>query len=364
MPKKADVRGYRTLILLLLLVIATFVGAAVFLFSHTSSLPSDTTFWTGKMESAEIKDEIQDIEPSLHFKNGSLGSEFIKFPIDNIIELIETETNQSEKELDEHIADLIKLLVPFVSQAPAVPVNDTCHAPPFQEEDIRCSDYPDIFEPEPAQNEQKMAIALQFGYDYFNEFDHIFLLESMVSQHHKIEKPLIWELERQAMKRDTSIFGHEDHQERSRWEAVKKWNAQTNYYGDEDLIAFGDVDEIPSLRNIRLLKNCVLKKSPVDIGIWFTMGRLSQAFESDYPVPDHPYSLGDPTFFKFKDAKEYELVENSYPGRLRGGSGRFLLGGAHLTNYGISCSECGLDKDLLIRWEKGFKEFNVAQLED
>ncbi|KAI9338012.1 hypothetical protein BDR26DRAFT_863441 [Obelidium mucronatum] len=279
----------------------------------------------------------------------------------------------------------------------------------MHEDDLRCSDYPDIFESSPAKTPRRMAIALQLGFDvdtleialyqYHNTFDHVFLLESMVVHHHKIRKPLLWETLKSTPRfkkfadqvihivdddstaftagkpghnKDTSTFGHEQHQEKKRWDVINTWNIKTKYYGDEDLIAFGDVDEIPSLKNIRLLKHCVLKASPVDIGIWFTMGRLKDGFATDFPVKGHPYTLGDPTFFKFKDAIAFEKKENRYPGRLRGHSGRFLLGGAHLTNYGylpfqmlkrISCSECGLNNDLLVRWRTGFMNSSVFQLE-
>ena len=81
-------------------------------------------------------------------------------------------------------------------------------------------------------------------------------------------------------------------QERLRWEKIKEWNSYTKIFGDDDIIGFGDADEITFRDNIQLLKNCPLKASSIDIGIWFPFGRMDQAFKSDFPVPGHPYTLG------------------------------------------------------------------------
>ncbi|KAI9349722.1 hypothetical protein BDR26DRAFT_930630 [Obelidium mucronatum] len=384
---------------------SSYIGKPVIIIACIVGTLLGSTFFLLPKTVPEASHHLIQVIPGTN--HSSLSADYLKFPVESIIAL--SGQKGSEKEIDEHIADLIELLVPHVAKDPAVPASETCLEPAMHEDDLRCSDYPDIFEPTPAKTPRRMSIALQFAFDvdnleialhqYHTAFDHIFLLESMVAQHHKIRKPLVWEMLKATPRfkkfanqvihivdddstaftagkpgheKDTSTFGHEWHQEQARWDAIKSWNLKTKYYGDEDLIAFGDVDEIPSLRNIRLLKNCVLKASPVDIGIWFTMGRLPDAFATDFPVAGHPYSLGDPTFFKFKDAIEYEKKENKFPGRLRGHSGRFLLGGAHLTNYGylpyqmlkrISCSECGLNNDLLLRWRNSFLSSNVFQLE-
>ena len=81
-------------------------------------------------------------------------------------------------------------------------------------------------------------------------------------------------------------------QERLRWEKIKEWNGYTKAFGDDDVIGFGDADEITFRDNIQLLKNCPLKTPSIDIGIWFPFGRMDQAFKSDFPVPGHPYTLG------------------------------------------------------------------------
>ena len=85
----------------------------------------------------------------------------------------------------------------------------------------------------------------------------------------------------------------EDLQERLRWEKIKEWNEYTKAFSGNDLIGFGDADEIASRENIHLLKHCPLKSPSIDIGIWFPFGRMDQAFKSDFPISRQlPYTLG------------------------------------------------------------------------
>ena len=81
-------------------------------------------------------------------------------------------------------------------------------------------------------------------------------------------------------------------QERLRWEKIKEWNRYTRAFSDNDLIGFGDADEIASRENIQLMKHCTLKSGSIDIGIWFPFGRMDQAYKSDFPISRHPYTLG------------------------------------------------------------------------
>ena len=106
-----------------------------------------------------------------------------------------------------------------------------------------------------------------------------------------------------------------------------------NYFlSDDDMVGFGDADEVPSRFNLQLLRYCQPKGDMIDIGIWFPMGRLNNAFQTDWPVPDHPYALGDPTYHTFKSAQtKYE--SGVTPTRNRGASGNYLLGGMHMTRH-------------------------------
>ena len=103
------------------------------------------------------------------------------------------------------------------------------------------------------------------------------------SQYVKIEKEKNGEAKRWAL---------EGLQEQLRWEKIKEWNKYTKKFSGNDVIGFGDADEITSRRNIQLLKYCPLKSSSIDIGIWFPFGRMDQAYKSDFPIPNHAYTLG------------------------------------------------------------------------
>lgn len=73
----------------------------------------------------------------------------------------------------------------------------------------------------------------------------------------------------------------------------------------------------------------------VDFGIWFPYGHISQAFQTDFPVQNHPLTLGDPTYYKLGSAKRLFVGKTKeYPNRQRGRSGNYMLGGIHMTYYG------------------------------
>ena len=93
--------------------------------------------------------------------------------------------------------------------------------------------------------------------------------------------------------KETKSWSLESLEEKTRWLKVKQWNDMTNSLSDNDLIGFGDADEITSRKNIQLLKHCPLRSKSLDIGIWFPFGRLDQAFKSDFPVSKkYKYTLG------------------------------------------------------------------------
>ena len=85
----------------------------------------------------------------------------------------------------------------------------------------------------------------------------------------------------------------ENLQEEVRWKKIKEWNSITHSLTNNDIIGFGDADEVTSRTNIQLLKYCPLKSKSLDIGIWFPFGRMDQAYMSDYPVSfKYKYTLG------------------------------------------------------------------------
>lgn len=117
-----------------------------------------------------------------------------------------------------------------------------------------------------------------------------------------------------------------------------------------------------------------MRGKSVDFGIWFPFGHINQAFRSDYPVPSHPLTLGDPTYYQLASAKSSVAGKpNEFPTRKRGRSGNYILGGIHFTHYGylpfqlvkhITATEGGLRtlKDLQ-KLSKYLKEGDIKGME-
>ena len=282
------------------------------------------------------------------------------------------------------ITDLIGGLSEFATLEPRVPVSNECSSPPPLPQEVDCTAFPDglsgVRRPAPV----RIAHMIQFGFEVdvleihlrelYDVVDYFFILESTRAQYETVIKPLLWEKVRlQARFRpfldkvvhiivddiDSAVGSSADNkniwylerlQERTRFEKFLVWNSkQANPFTEDDMIGFGDADEVSDRNNIWLLKHCYPKKPATDIGIWFPVGKLTNAFETDWPVPGHPYALGDPTFHTMKSALA-EKARGSYPSRNRGKSGAFLLGGMHMTRHrflpymlleSITCSECG-----------------------
>jgi hypothetical protein len=125
---------------------------------------------------------------------------------------------------------------------------------------------------------------------------------------------------------------------------------------------------------VHMLKHCVLTGSTVDVGIWFPYGNIERAFESDFAVPGHRYTLGNPTFWTLKAATHAYDFKKKVPGRRRGKGEKFILGGIHMTEYAylpnqlikdISCTECGpWDDKLTENIETKIKAGRIEELEE
>ncbi|CAL8130222.1 unnamed protein product [Orchesella dallaii] len=266
---------------------------------------------------------------------------------------------------------LLSQLTPFLITEPNVNTNTSCGPPPFQ--------FPSTLPPCVKLNKPRnIAVLLQHGFDadtleiHFHELDELvdkfFIIESTLTTYLGASKPLIWEsLKKQhrfekfvpkvvhfvlddaellKAKVDVAkvekgeaqgnIYNIEIIQEQMRWLKFLRWNQVTKLFGSEDLLGFGDVDEIPNRNVIYYLKHCKLFVDPVDIGIWFPYGRIDQAFRTDFPVGRHPFTHGDPTYWTFKTALKYSKKTNHSqpPTRQRGKSRGFAIGGMHMTYYG------------------------------
>ncbi len=203
-----------------------------------------------------------------------------------------------------------------------------------------------------------------------NVTDKIFVMESTRTHNKGIRKALLWERLRdqprfqifqdkvvhlvlddaEVFADPQQIFAIESSQEKHRWKSFVRWNDHTHFFGPQDVLGFGDVDEIPSRENVNLLRHCEFAEPSIDIGSWFAWTRIDTAFRPDWPVPGHSWTLGDPTFWTLASATEFAKDGTNHPSRMRGKSSHFLLGGIHMTDNGylpfflakrIACSECG-----------------------
>jgi len=128
--------------------------------------------------------------------------------------------------------------------------------------------------------------------------------------------------------------------------------------GRELVVNFGHADEIPSARNMALMKQCEPQQLPIDSGVWVPMGRFDRAVRAETPVGgkgELPFTHGSPTFQDTKNIVERGLGE----------SGRYLLGGWHLTAYAypphallklLTCASCtgkGIPQETVRMLEKG-----------
>ena len=331
------------------------------------------------IEHLQNADADQNIDIKVNF-TPKLSDYLFNFPWDGF------ETSMRTAKEDLYRQELIDGLQRYAIQEPPVPINKRCTPPLLTNpKDIVCSKYPDAFLPNKYTKPSKIAIAIQLGFDadtleiYLNEvydvIDYFFIVEATRVHCKTLQKQLIWSdlsvQPRFAGFRNKIIhlvlddvdianvnwskndmlqhWTLENLQEKLRWTKIKEWNKVTKALSGNDVIGFGDADEIPSRDNIHLLKYCPIKSRSLDIGIWFPFGRLDQAYASDWPVSNrYKYTLGDPTFYRWKDIEN--IVPPNYPTRLRGKSESFLLGGIHLTYYTylpyfmlrlLSATECG-----------------------
>lgn len=235
------------------------------------------------------------------------------------------------------------------------------------------------------------ADMLEILFHELNEVtDKFFVMESTRTHNKGIRKALLWDRlktqrrfefiqdkvvhvvldDTEAFVDAQVTFAMEDYQEKARWESFVRWNNHTNFFGPDDVLGFGDVDEIPSRHNVHLLRHCSFAGLSVDIGSWVAWSRLTEAFRSDWAVPGNPWTLGDPTYWTVASATQFAKNGTHHPNRMRGTSGHYLLGGIHMTDNGylpfilaklIACSECGNSGSELLRtFAAHFQRGNVS----
>ncbi|CAL8133531.1 unnamed protein product [Orchesella dallaii] len=261
---------------------------------------------------------------------------------------------------------LLTTLLPYLIMVPKIEINQSCSRPLPKFPSYLENNCTSLAKP------RKVGVLLQFGFEadileiHLHELsdivDYFFILESTRSHFLGIQKPLIWEMlkhqkrfeqfanqtvhlvlddidtikETIRVRTETErlyggYFGMEWLQEKLRWLKFLQWNRATEYFRDDDILGIGDVDEIPCRDTIFYLKHCELPSDPVDIGIWYPYGNINQAHETDWPVPNHPHSLGDPSYWTLKTGLDYAPAQ---PTRNRGKSFGYVLGGMHMSHYG------------------------------
>jgi hypothetical protein len=344
------------------------------------------------------QEEEQVVVPKLN----AFTEHMVNFSMESLIEGVE----QGDREkLFKGTQKFIQHLFNFHIRPPKVPLNESCK-PKELAKVPDCSAYPGVFSG-PRNKTAKLGLAVQMAFEidaleialhqYEGLVDKFFILESVTTHLNIVKKPLLWEAVRAtprferfgdfvvhlvlndahmakgAHEEGGNIWAIETYQERQRWRDVKLWNDYTNFFGDEDVVGFGDIDEIPSRENLHLLKHCELAVDQVDIGLWMTQGRLTDAYPG-FAVPGYYYTYGDPTFYRYAFAVSLGAADGQRPfvTRRRGESGNFLLGGMHMTFDGLltsrllklsSCTECENELHRLRHWSEMWSTNRTLELE-
>ncbi|KAJ3269032.1 hypothetical protein HDV01_001931 [Terramyces sp. JEL0728] len=307
-----------------------------------------------------------------------------QYPFDDALTAIRKGDDQ---EISNYRSLILDYLHEYNSKTPLEKPNRACTKPTFEPV---CNEA--IFSRK-RDSPAKVGMVIQFGFEvdslliilnqYKGLVDKLFILESTRTHFKNTKKPLVWERIKYKPEflpfsdmvvhlvvddspiavGEVDIWQMERFQERERWKKFLEWNGATKYFSDTDVLGFGDLDEVPSAQVLTELKNCQFKKDidVVDVGIWFPMGTIHQAFRTDFPVQFNlPYTLGDPTFYTFAGAKRA-----GSPSRQRGGSLHHIVGGMHMSNYcylptmllkDFTCSECSSfdEKNMLLMKERIF----------
>lgn len=255
--------------------------------------------------------------------------------------------------------ELIKYLANMTLIDPDPDLYDTCSVPKLPDIDASVCTNSFYGESELSYLEtpRKVAYLCSFSFEVdaleillneiYDVVDYIFVFESKRTFGLGIEKPLmldhLFKTSRFSRFRDrvvalevgeellvnpgSNIWKNEHMTETMRFRMFLKWNEEHEYFGDDDYVGFGDVDEIPWRGNVHILKHC-RHHAGVDIGIWNTFSTVHKKHLGDFPVRGERFSVGDPTFYSIGHAKTLRRAS-----RNRGHSLLFMKGGLHLTRY-------------------------------
>ncbi|KAJ3268302.1 hypothetical protein HDV01_003191 [Terramyces sp. JEL0728] len=303
---------------------------------------------------------------------------------------------------------LLEYTFTYIQKPPLKKPNPSCTRPELPTPQCNAV-YPKVFSGN-RETLAKIGLAIQFGIEvdtlwialeqYYGLVDKVFIIESTRAHKSHTKKPIVWDRIKNSprfikfsnmvvhmviddipLAVDTgSIWEMEGYQETIRWKKFLEWNEQMKFFGDNDYIGFGDTDEVPSLESLNYIKHCQLVEgiTSFDVGIWFPMGAVDDAFRPDFPIPGYAYTLGDPSFYTIKSAME--VGKTATPNRLRGRSGYAIVGGKmqlnigmHMSNYAYlpafyskiaTCTECPGFDYVLNLFEKVLNAKTIKEIED
>ena len=266
---------------------------------------------------------------------------------------------------------------------PVVGLNKSCLPPPLPiPEKMECkATHPRAGFSGRRMKPRKLGISIMYGFEVdvlelylaevYDVVDKIFLCESVRAHKGNTHKLLMWEhlkhqprfqkyedkvvhlilddsevlFPSQSVSRK-NLFNNENNQQQARFDKFMRWNNKTNFFQDDDLIGFGDADEIPMRSTLQYLKYCELENldNPIDIGSWLLKQVLNQTFWTKWHIRGNKHTTGDPTFHSIRSAKKSKILD-----RNRGRSHHFMLGGMHYSTQYFSpfvmmkmthCTEC------------------------
>lgn len=257
---------------------------------------------------------------------------------------------------------LTTILVPYTIKESPIPINSECQAPRLlkPEQIGKCIR---------TEMPRKIGALINFGFDvdalelHLQELDEIvdkfFLVEgTKIHNRYLDSKPSIWDKVKYTQRFSrfrhkivhfiiddadyssllaSRLWDREYLQGQLRLKKFLEWNSVTKYFSSDDLIGIGDTDEIPNRNVINFLKHCELQpnKSSVDIGIWYPFPYMDTIFASDWPVPGHPFTFGDPTYWTLTAVNHLYANRGNkeIPGRTSGQGEGSILGGIHFSQY-------------------------------
>ena len=292
-------------------------------------------------------------------------------------------------------------LIKWVVMPPVVPLNTSCLPPPlYNPEKLNCPvDYPKAgFKEGVRSKPRKIGVAFQFGFEtdmlelylmeVYDVVDKIFIMEAILDHLGASHKRLMWETLKWTPRfkkfQDKVVslivddsgshpsdrrFRLENEQKKLGFLKIMEWNKKNRFFDDDDMISFGDADEIPSRHSIHALKYCdpINMSETIDIGSVGVYRYIMSVALCDQRLKDYPNVMGSPVFYSMSLMKKIQATNGRTP-RVPSKSKHYILGGTHLTYFsytpqllikGYTCTEC---KDNRVK--RGGLDFDSTSLKE